>query len=481
MMRWLVVLLCLSLPLQAQEVPDPFEVVDQLGALIEANDQEGIYTLLSESVRKARETDSLNGDWAYVFALFSDQVRNHKEDSVYALRLAEEGLALLAQSDNPDPDQKFLLNWSRAYSLADLGRLEQAASLGREVMPYVLDVYDEKTAADFLVTIEDWEKGQMSAMNNSSVELALKTVDLGFEAINANDFGRAMTLAAQASLPTDSGLDPMAVLEVNTKAAVVRGRALYQLGRTAESLQTLSTAVDAYLDPGWRDGQATALIDADQMGRAAWELFFWLGRAASDMGEYPLADRALEIAETFPPNAVDARSIVYAKVWSANAQGDYAAADALLTDAITNARAIGDAPGAAIADFYLERGRAERTLTWEEVDAEALIRVTNAVIADAVPTGDMEADFVMAETAVLLVSTDRPEAGLGFARAALDAWKTRRRAGAATQIEEADNQRRTRLIVDTLLFGASRLVERDPTARCSGVEGRGCVIIMDFP
>ncbi len=49
--------------------------------------------------------------------------------------------------------------------------------------------------------------------------------------------------------------------------------------------------------------------------------------------------------------------------------------------------------------------------------AEALIRVTNAVIADAVPTGDMEADFVMAETSVLLVSTDRPDAGLGFARA----------------------------------------------------------------
>ena len=87
------------------------------------------------------------------------------------------------------------------------------------------------------------------------------------------------------------------------------------------------------------------------------------------------------------------------------------------TDAIAKARADGDAAGAAIADFYLERGRAQRKLTWEEVAAEALIRVTKAVIADAVPTGDRDTDFVMAETSVLLVSTDQPDAGLGFARA----------------------------------------------------------------
>lgn len=467
---------------------DPLVVMDQLGPLMQADDMDGIFSLLSSSVRAARESDSLSGDWAFVFSLFADHMRNVEGNAVYALRLADEGLDLLARSGDPDPALGALLNTSRAYALADLGRLEEAVIAARLAAPHLRKAMGDDVADDLLQTAQSWSQGELTIMNTPAEVLSGKLLDQAYSAVDTADYGRALGLAAQALLPDDTGIDRDIVLSVNGKAAVIRGRALYQMGRLDEALATLQTAADTLWQPGWPTPGVplTWATDPAGLGNAAWELAFWLGRVALDKGatapeNLPLAARALALADQLADNPTDRRAVIYASAALAESQGDPDRAERLIADYVQVARTQGDLASAALAGFYLERTRAMRQDDWLTIDTRPLIRATEAVLTDAVPQGVTDTDFVLTEAAHVLVRSARPDVGLDYARRAMVAWNDRQATGQRTELEAAGDAARNRVIAEILLYGASRLSEDLPGALCPEIEGRSCVIIVETP
>ena len=131
-----VILWLLAAPLAAEQGPP--QTVDEAVARIDqiftnpATDrpEEEVYAMLGDALRQARRDGRLTRDWAIIYAMLTDGARNTLQNPSYALQLADEGLALIA-GDPEQRDYRAILRVTRAYALADLGRLDDAVRAAR--------------------------------------------------------------------------------------------------------------------------------------------------------------------------------------------------------------------------------------------------------------------------------------------------------------------------------------------------------------
>ena len=476
------VILVLALPGTAQEdsLPDPLVVLDEAFALWSAEDLAGYREYMSAAIRRARQEDSLSADWAFIFGTYADFVRNEDKNSPLALRLAEEGLAYLAPHGAENSDLLALLQVSRVYALADLGRFEEAVTAARLSEPLFRQSMGDEMADDLLETVKAWDKGETTIFNNAPAELARAELKKADEALDRGEYGVAMTIAARASLPENSGLDPAEVARVNAAAAAKTGRALYWLGRRDEAFALLQRAAQWIATEGWENAPESPLrVEPMGEAQAVTELFFWLARAGLDTENFWIVLPALQMAERLDDGQLGILPISYARATLFEVLYDAASAEAEFARAVSLAEAGGKAEEILLSRYYLALRRYANT--GEDSEAEALIALTREMAQMGSATTFYDPVHVQSETAVALLESRYSQEALDFARAALAAKLAGISASTDTKIGQDGQRAQTRRLVETLLQTAHLQDSRKPTADCSrpSDQGFGCVIFYD--
>lgn len=485
-----VVLLCLALalPAAAAELPDPGAVIDRAMKLSAEDDMDGAYEALAEGLQAARNAGELAPDWGIVFAIMTDMVRNFRENPAYALMLAEEGLAVVAPNAGEAQDVIAILNVSRSYALADLGRTDEAAAIGRLAEPQLRANMGDQVADDYLAEIAAWEGGAATAENGvSPMVLAGRSRDEASAALDDSDYARALTLAAQAVLPPETGLARDAVLLNNADAMRLTGRALYAMGRKDEALDALLQAAAFALGSDWHEQDQPAFqVSITGSEAEMTDLLIWLSRILMESGAedslyLSLARRMADMADTVTPTGPTTFTTAYIRSSLAQSEGRTDAALAELRALAARARAAGMEDYALLSEFYVQTQSAAAAETGTGIDADGLIAAGAAAIAHARanPASIIDPGFVAGETASFLVMTDRSDAALDFARQGFQArldWLAV--SGSAGLGEEAFRQN-TRKLAETLLQAASAKDGQRPGAICPKVDGVGCVIIVE--
>lgn len=465
-MKWLAFWL-FALPCVAQSQDHPFALADQVGAVFQAEGEDGVFRFLESNIRRARASGQLTPEWAVLFMMLADSARNTRANAAYALRLADEGLELARSGTIDDRDMAVLLEVSRAYILADLGRFEEAVTAAVMALPAFRAQFGDADADDLQSYALDWSKGQLSAFNTSALTVAQGVLDQAEGALNKGEYGSALTLAARAFLPPDDvGLDPAQLAASNTRAGFVSGQALYLLNRYEAAKAALTGAADLAA-PGWRQGEGVG------GGPALADLFFWLGRACVAVDDRDLARTALALADRLTTDPRARNSLLFARVGLMEALGDGAGAIAAL-DAASLRKGIPDQ--AALAGFYaaLLRARAARDL--QTLQSAGVLAAAQAALGAAAPGNAIAPDFIRTQAAPWLLAAGDAENALAFARAALSGTLAAIAESRDTDTGTLAARKATREVVDTLLASAHTLDAQSPIAFCPDLEGAGCVI-----
>jgi len=471
----LAVLVLLSPPGAAfsrqTDLPDPYDLIESLAPFMETSDMDGAWRHLDRSIRQAKRLGPLSPDWALVFAMLADSIRNIGENPAYALQIVEEGLDLARSGGIDFSDEAAALEVSRAYILADLGRFDEAVAAATLALPSLRARFGDQAADDLQGYARDWAKGDLTIFNTSALTLARRALDEAEAAFDRGDHIGALTAAARADLPPSAGFDPDATAILRAEMRALTGRALFLMGRIPEARVALAEGVAAVLEPGWQEGAPVWRFDPfqDPTTRARLtELFFWLARSVLDAERPDEASAALRIAETLNEKAEWRGTLLLPQVQIAQARGDEAAADALLAVAETDAEARGDSGFAALVRFFRATNQAAMAPTWEAVDVQRLLRVTEATLAAAAAANTaISPDFVRKEAAGFLAGAGAHQEALNLLRGA-DVLAPAR----------TDQQRRDRRRLAEIHIGAAHAIASDMAeAFCPAeVPGMGCVV-----
>jgi hypothetical protein len=463
-----------ALPRQL-ELPDPYQLIDNLAPFMETGDMDGAWRHLDRGIREAKRLGPLSPDWALVFAMLADSIRNIGENPAYALQIVEEGLDLARSGGNAYSDEAAALEVSRAYILADLGRMTEAAEAATLALPSLRARFGEAAAEDLAQYASDWAQGDLTIFNTSALTLARRALDEAEAAFDRGDHIAALTAAGRADLPTSAGFDPVETALLRAEMRALTGRALFLMGRIPEARAALSDGVAAMLEPGWQEGapvwRRPPPSEAKTRERLT-ELFFWLARGAIDEGEPDQAEAALRLAETLNDRPDWRGTLLLPQVQIAQARGDEAGADALLAQAETEAEGRGDTSFAALMRFYRAANQAAMAPTWDAVDIPRLLRVTEATLAAAEPGNTAIApDFVRREAAGFLTGAGAHHEALALLRGATTDTPAR-----------TDQQRRDRRRRAEIHIGAAHAIASGVEgSSCPDVDGMGCVILTIPP
>ena len=467
---------------QAQDVPleDPLVVLEESFALWQNGDLAAYEAYIGAALRRAREEDVLPPEWAFLFGTFSDYVRNEHRNSPYALRLAEEGLAYLSPNAASNPDLSALLQVSRVYALADLGRYEEAARSALMAEPLFRQTMGDEMADDLLATVAEWAAGRATVYNNAPADLAREALVQAETALNNGDYGLALTLAARATLPLDAGLEADEVRRINAAAAGRAGRALYWLGRKSEAFTLMRDAATSVAPEGWDEPQARLemlSVDPGPDRQALAELFFWLARAGLDTEALWIVPAALDRADALDDGTIGALPIVLTRAVWHDALFEPEKAEALLTAAAEAAEAAGQDDQALLARYHVAMRL--YAATGAKPDAAALIDLTRRMAEKGEAGSYYDPLHLQGETAAILVGSDHPEPTLEFARAALAGRVSELGASGDTALGRQGARTQMRGLAETLLWAAHELDSQSPGADCSrdAAAGRGCVIL----
>lgn len=477
-----VMMLWLALPLTAtaQEGPvrDPLVVMDESFALWSAEDLTGYREYMSAAIRRARQEDVLPPEWAFLFGSYSDFVRNEDKNSPLALRLADEGLAYLAPHADQNADLSALLQVSRVYALADLGRYGEASLAGRMAEPLFRSTMGDEMADDLLQVIAAWGKSEATIYNNAPADLARAELEKAEQALNRGEYGAALTIAARATLPEASGLPDAEVRRVNAAAAAKTGRALFWLGRGAEALTVMKRAADAVAGDDWANQRAPRLqLDPGTEQQAIAELFFWLARAGLEEDWLWLVLPALAMAEQLDDGSLGALPIAFARSALHDTLSDPAEAEAELAKAVDVARAKGDPEAVLLARYYLALHRF--STTGADAEAEALITLTRQMITDTPAQTFYDPLHILSETAQILLETRFTAEALDFSRRALAGRLAEISGSTDTRLGQDGQRGQTRRLVEAFLQSAHQVDSETGQADCSrpADQGLGCIII----
>jgi hypothetical protein len=459
----------------AAQMPDPFALIDGAGPFIAAGDMDGAWRHLDRGIRAARRLGPLTPDWSIALAMLADSIRNRGDNPAYALLIPEEGLALARAGGAAHAQEAALLEVSRAYALADLGRLDEAAAV--LAAPTLGALFGAGAEADLRADAATWAGGDLGALNTSALVLARRALDAAEAALDRRDPLAALTEAARAELPEGAGFPEAELRLLRAEARALTGRALVLSGRAAEAAAALDEGAAALLAPGWQAGGPPVWqVEVPQPSRARLtELFFWRARAAIAAGEDGVALAALALAEGLNDRADWRVTLLLPQVQVAQRRGDEAGADAILARAGAAAEARGDADMALLVAFYRAANQAAMAPTWEAVDAPRLIAVARAA-AQAGARGDSVIDpaFVLTEAAAGLPAALMPAEVLALTReaAALSPPGAPATAAARAQLRKR---------AEAHLAAAHALDAARPGAICPDEPGRGCALILQAP
>ena len=485
MKRWLLFWALCALPGLADEAPqDPFDVMETAGAISAAQGDDAVYVYLSESLRRARLLGPLPPDWGLILGVQSDMLRNTRQNPAQALLLAEEGLEVAARAAEPDQQLINMLSTTRAFALADLGRFEEAHAVMTMALPMAEEMIGKERTEYLRTSSEAWAAGQMSYMNTSATDLANKVLDRAETAIDRWEYGQAVSLAAQAQMPEGTALPQAQVRSVNARAGQIAGHALNLMGQNDEAVARLLQAAALIVEPGWEAGAAPIWkIEPVIYQSLAYSVFFWLSRAARDQGNLDLGLAALSVAESVTDDPKNRVTLLFSRSGFAWSAGDKAGALAAYQQAEQVATSAGLDGLAALTHFYIARERADQVATWAEVDTAALIAATDHALDVAVSLNVTDAVFLNSEASFYLANTDAPEAALRYARAALQGLNQHMAQTGDTAAGKQSYQRKSRTLIETLLFVAHRIDTTQQGANCPADPdpGRGCAIILENP
>lgn len=462
---------------QEEALKDPLVVMDESFALWSAEDLTGYREYMSAAIRRARQEDVLAPDWAFIFGTYSDFLRNEDRNSPLALRLAEEGLAYLAPHAAENPDLLALLQISRVYALADLGRFDEAVQAARLAEPLFRKTMGDQMADDLQEVVSAWERRETTIFNNAPADLARQTLTQADAALDRGEYGAALTIAARASLPEGSGLDADEVARVNAAAAARTGRALYWLGRPDDAFGVLRRAAESVAGTNWENAASPALR-LDPMGerQALADMFFWLARSALDTDALWIVLPALDMAATLDDGTLGLLPITFARAAFQDAIFEPEAAEAEFARAVEVAKAKGDPGAVLLAQFYLTSRRFQTT--GADAEAEALIALTRQMARDAEGGSFYDPIHIQSEAAQVLLESRFKAEGLEFARAALAGRLAGISASTDTDLGQQGQRAQTRLLVEAFLQSAHRVDSDNPGADCSrpADQGFGCTI-----
>ncbi len=465
---------------QDEALKDPLVAMEESFALWKAEDLAAYREYMSATIRRARQEDRLSPEWAFIFGTYADFIRNEDRNSPYALRLAEEGLAYLAPNAAENPDLSALLQVSRVYALADLGRYDEAVTNARMAEPLFRSSMGDDMADDLMETVAAWARSEATVFNNAPADLARAEIRKAAEALDRGEYGAALTIAARASLPEGSGLDPAEVARLNAAAAAKTGRALYWMGRRDEAFAVLHKAAGWVTAEGWAE-QPVAPLAIDPKGEAQdiTDLFFWLGRAGLDTDNLWVVLPALSLAERLDPGGLGPLPVAYARATLYDALNDPMQAEAEFARAVEVAQAGGKADEVLMSRYYLALRRYANT--GADPEAEVLIALTRQMATEGDANSFFDPLHVQAETAQMLLETRFKAEALEFSRAALAGRLDGLSASTDTSLGREGRRAQTRRLVETLLQTAHQIDSDSPGADCSrpADQGYGCIIFYD--
>lgn len=483
----LALLLGLASPLSAgsDEVFD--KVMQALGPLIERGDSDGIYTLLNNAIRNARLNGAMHPDWAIIYAMFADHVRNVVGNPGYALQLADDGLDLIAG----DPDQQEFsaaLRVSRAYSLADLGRQDEAVASAELALPIFRKIFGDANADDLVANIEIWRGGGLSADNQSAADLARATLDAAYARYSDGEYARALALASTALLAPEAGLPEQDVRGIDTEAELLMADSLRNLGRFPEAANAYLRALGYITATPWELSGPVLwwgpppLPDASVS--AGYRALFGLAEMTNQIGRRDITIAALAQALLLARSSQERTAVLLVQASVAAWNGDLSGAVALLQTSRDNAAQAGDQVNVLYAEFYVAViGTLAARTENRAVDPAPVIAATEALLDLASGNRLLDRDFLLAEAAAALRQTDAKSVALEYARQALHLKQVRTEVRGDTGYGSDQDRRQQRRAIETFLraaHDAASIAEPDNgltiTCRPGYREYAGCLI-----
>lgn len=440
---------------------DPYETIEHASTAFDGGkNYDAARGILSAALREAPHNGRLDPSFALVFAVYSDLVR-YQDAPSFALQLAEQGLALALDAEEPDEEVKNALLVSRAYALADLGRYREAIETATITALWLGERYGRQAREGLEAEAREWarlEGGGPDGGPAPALQTALDLLLQAQDALLAFDTAGAIMLASRAILPEQAELKG-ADRVVNAWSRMITGAAYIIEDRDREAVVVLRGAVDLLAEEPW-DGRSRPKLHevvAGEGGRyIVWNTFIRLAQSALDIGDNELGAAALDMAQDYIRTPDERYSLLVQRAALSMHGGSLEEVEKGFLASEAEAQAAGDEENAALARFYaaVVRLRATRlagTLTDE--GGAMLERAREA--ASAVRSNPRQAEYILT-TAVwqAVINSVSYRTVLPVAREAFDAFRDGQRAMAGYDSgQEAARRERRRFLesyLDTL-------------------------------
>lgn len=461
-MRAIVVALLLwLLPLVAMaQTSSAFDTaMDGLDRIMsQGGDDQQIYRHLSDTIRTSRALGQADPDFAIFYAMLADHIRNVELNPVYALQVAEEGLALIG-GDQAQADFSTILQVTRSYALADLGRLDEAFAQAQLILPAYAQIFDQALADDFAADAQNWGRGELSQFNTAATELARTVLERAYELLDIQAYGQVLAVASTALLPLGTGLPEGDVRGINTEAEMLTARALSDLGRHRDAgnawLRALgymtTEAWDMTGSPAWWGDAPMSQVQGD----VAFTILQGLATSAGIIGIDQLERAALAEAAGLARTPRDRYSVLLRRARLALTAEDASESIALLQQSRDTAQDAGYMLDARVAEFYLAMVIAQQGERRDgRVETASVVAATDTAVAEYDKAGVAGRDFILSTAARLLLRSADVDIALAYAREAMQIQQAQLAARRDTGYGQQQARRNARAVVELFLNAA---------------------------
>lgn len=453
------------------------DAMDGLDQIMQAGgESDRIYQYLTQTIRTSRALGRNDPDFSIFYAMLADHIRNAELNPVHALQIAEEGLELIA-GDPGQTDFSAILQVTRSYALADLGRLEEAYAQAQLILPTYATLFDEATVAGYAADAARWGKGELSDFNTAATDLARDTMERAYALMEQRAYGRVLSVASTALLPMGTGLDEGTVRAINVEAEMLIAKALGQLGRHREAGNAWLRALGYMTATPWTlteppDWWGTGLSN-DELRSVAFDVFEGLATTAGTMHLDQIERAALAQAADLATTPAARYSVLLRRARLAFSDADPATGIALLNDSLDVARQSGDALDIRVTEFYVALAEARQTRRdTGTFDTAPIIATAEAALAEYRAYLIDNEDFIYESAAVLLVQSDAIGNALDYARRAMAVRRGRLAKRDDTGFGRTQARRDARSVVELFLKSAHVAASEglDPNLRAPDCE-----------
>ena len=441
---------------------DPYAIAVEAARVYEKNDSYAeVRALFSRALRDARHDGALSPEFAVVYAMYSDTARFDGDPS-FALQLADEGLALITDANEPDDDAKNSLLVSRAYALADMGQYQQAVETVAITALWMGQRFGTKQQADLEAMASEWSAKAAASGGDgkfpSAVQLAIDLLGEADDALNARDTRSALALASRATLPEGTNLSQQDVDFVNARASSIAGQAYAYEGRSALAYGSLRRAADLVLAQPW-DGVAAPVMRPLSTTDEGWKqltqtTFAHLASAANGVQELAVAQAALDLAAPLSGSPEDRFSVMVQQAGISFRTRDYRKAEEVFLKGQRDAEAAGDAKNASLAKVYVAIARLSYAGDDTAKEREAELLAAASAAADVMADDAQMVEYVLTTAVRMAVgNTGEAVASLPLARRAFDVFRERQKAIAGYDAVQEAGRRDRRRFLEMLIEG----------------------------